>query len=607
MNRLWMAVLVVALAWAPGAKAGAAEGVDLAKLAGWDIVLADDAPPSEAYAAEEFRTFFGQASGVELPIVKTTERADRHVFIGAGKAMQAGPVGFGIEKLGDEDLRIVVRDQLIAIAGGRPRGTLYGVYTFLEDYVGVRFLTGDHVYVPKLAEKAELGPVDRTYHPPLLFRWTYYGETNGNPALAARLRVNTIGGDVKYGGKTGQGLISHSFGAQIPTAKYGKEHPEYFALRNGKRLASGDDWSQTQPCLTNPDVLKIVTAAVLEELKAHPERTNVSVCQNDNTEYCECPNCKAIDDREGTHMGSLLTLVNGVADAVAKEYPKAYIGTLSYEHTRKPPKALKPRPNVQIQLCSIECCQFHPLPDPHCPLNTPFCADIEGWSKLTDQIYIWNYNTNFSNYLLPCPNLRNLEPNVRYFVGHGAKGIFMQAAGDDTGAELSELRNYVMANLLWDPTRDGQKLRDEFLDLHYGKAAPPIRRYIEAYHNHVVASGKHNNCYGGAAQFLIDEGVIKVAMDAFDEALKLADDPTVKERVEKASICAYRAAVVPVWEPPGGKAPDAATKERVRPLARRLFELIDQYHVPNWNEGGPVQGPRQRMRELLGLKESEAF
>ena len=170
----------------------------------------------------------------------------------------------------------------------------------------MRFLTADHTHVPKLQTKAPVGPLDRTYEPPFSFRWSYYGETNRSPMLAARLRVNTVEGDAKYGGKTGQSLISHSFGSQIPTAKYGKEHPEYFALRGGKRLSDvRDDWSQSQPCLTNPDVLRIVKEAVLAELKAHPERENISVSQNDNAAHCLCPKCKAIDDREGTPMGTL--------------------------------------------------------------------------------------------------------------------------------------------------------------------------------------------------------------------------------------------------------------------------------------------------------------
>jgi len=609
MFRLTCLVVAIFLVLAASSAVADPAGVDLASLAGWDIVLAPDASPAEAYAAAEFRSLVAQAAGVTLPTVTVTDRDDRHVFIGTSRAMAQSAVGFDCAAMGSEALRIVVRNKLIAIAGGRPRGTLYGVYTFLEDYLGVRFLTADHTVVPKLAAKAVIGPLDRCYEPALSFRWSYYGETNRSPMLAARLRVNTVAGDPKFGGRTGQALIGHSFGSQIPSRTYGKVHPEYFALRNGKRLSDRrDDWSESQPCLTNPEVLKIVTAAVLAELKAHPDTENISVCQNDNAQNCLCPKCKAIDDREGTPMGSLLEFVNAVADAVAKEHPKVKVGTLAYWYTRKPPKTIKPRPNVQIQLCSIECCMIHPINDPKCAQNVQFCREMDEWGKLTRNIYIWNYNTNFSNYLLPCPNLRVIEPNIRYFTANGAKGIFMQAAGNSTGAEFSDLRNYVMARLLWDPRQSGRQLADEFLDLHYGKASPPIRRFVNAYHDRCESKGIHRNCFGEPRDYAIDAEVGTTAMNAFAEALALADSDAVKARVEKASICAYRCAIQPAWDPVGGRKPlDAESAQKLRPVVRRFCELCDKYQVPMFAEVIPMDQAKQRLRENLGLKAGEAF
>ena len=584
-------------------------GVDLSKLSGWDVVVSADALPSEAYAAEEFQRILAEASGVELPIVTSTDRPDRHILIGDGPRLKDSQLGFDCAAMQPEELRIVVRDNLIAIAGGRPRGTLYGVYTFLEDYLGVRFLTADHTHVPKLTGSKLIGPLDRSYNPPLSFRWSFYGETNRSPMLAARLRVNTIDGDPKYGGRTGQSLIGHTFGSHIPTGTYGKEHPEYFALRNDKRLSDvKDDWSQSQPCLTHPDVLKIVTAAVLADLKTHPDRENIPVGQNDNAACCQCPNCQAVDEREGTPMGTLLEFINAVADRVAAEHPTVKVGTLSYWYTRKPPRTIKPRPNVQIQLCSIECCMIHPINDPACDKNVQFCRDMDEWGKLTQNIFIWNYNTNFSNYLLPCPNLRVIEPNIRYFVEHGAKGIFMQAAGNTTGAELSDLRNYVLANLLWDPSRSGQQLIDEFLDLHYGPAAPPIRRFINLYHDHCERSGIHRNCFGRATDYGIDATMAQAAMAAFEEAMALADNEALKSRVEKGSICAYRAAIDPAWEVPTDKRPLAADEvAKYRPLVKAMFELCAKYEVPLFAEVISIDQAKQRLRANLGLAEGEAF
>ena len=583
-------------------------GITVRELADWNIVVAETSIPSEQYAAEQLQKHLAGAIGHKLPIVSQTDRTDRHIFVGPGELMKQSKLGFAVDDFGPEELRFVVGDGNIVIAGGRPRGTLYGVYSFLEDCFGVRFLTVDHTHVPPAEPDHTIDPLDRRYEPCLNMRWTHYGEVNRNPAFATRMRVNTVGNDPKLGGRCKQRLINHTFARQIPSSTYGKDHPEYFALRDGKRLAQvSNDAYGTEPCLTNPDVLRIVTEAVLREIEQNPDVANVSVSQNDNAKNCLCPECQAIDKREGTPMGSLLTFVNSVADAVAEKHPDVMVGTLSYWYTRKPPKTLKPRPNVQIQLCSIECCLIHPIDDPACPRNVEFCRDLADWGKMCDHIYIWNYNTNFSNYLLPCPNLRVIEPNIRYFVENNAKGIFMQAAGNANGAELSELRAYMISNLLWDPSRSGQQLMDEFLDLHYGPAAPPIRRYIERIHDRAEASGRHHNCFGRLVDYGLSPVDATAALDAFAEALRLAGTDEVRKRVEKASICAYRAALEPVWyRDQGPLEPDLAA--RMRPLAARFFELCEKYNVDRPRESGEDTGAaKARLQRVFGLAANEGF
>jgi len=583
-------------------------GVNVAKLANWDIVIAEDASPSVIYAAEEFQSHFAQASSIRLPIVHQPDLAasgKHHIFIGSSPVFRISNVGFSTEELEEEDFRIVVRDDNIAIAGSPQvgaRGTLYGVYTFLEDYVGVRFLTVDHTYVPSIGTRCVVGPLDRFYHPPLRFRWSYYGETNRNPSFATRIRVNTVADDPKLGGKTGLNLINHSFFHYLPSQKYGREHPEYFALVDGERkLEMGGGGPEL--CLTNPDVLRIVTDTILDALKKHADMKNVSVSQNDNDKYCRCTQCAAIDEREGTPMGSLLTFVNAVADEVAKKYPDVMIGTLSYWYSRKPPKTIKPRPNVQIQLCSIESCVLHPINDPTCEKNSQFCQDLANWSRICGNISIWNYNTNFSNYLLPCPNLRVIEPNIRYFVANNAMGIFMQAAGNALGAEMSDLRNYLMANLLWDPTKSGQMLIDEFLDLHYGRSAEPIRRFINLTHENALASGLHPNCFGKAKDYAIDETIAQAGLDAFAEAMNLAENDTVRARVEKASICAYRAAIEPIWYIKDKSNVDPALSTRMRPLVERFLELCKKYNVTNASEGSGIEAESERLKRIFELSD----
>ena len=215
------------------------QGVDLADLRGWNIVVAEDAIESERFAAEEFQQIYQRAGGAELPITSEVTRDKHHVFIGAGAAMRASAVGFDVESFGQEDFRIVVRDGNIVIAGGQPRGTLYGVYTFLEDYLGVRFLTPDVTHVPPLGHWRVIEPVDRFFHPPMDFRWVSYEANYQRPDFAARMRLNAArlpaspvdGSDWtnagKFGGRGSIFVTEHSFHRQLPPATYAADHPDY--------------------------------------------------------------------------------------------------------------------------------------------------------------------------------------------------------------------------------------------------------------------------------------------------------------------------------------------------------------------------------------------
>ncbi len=592
------------------------QGVDLAALDGWDIVVAEDAIPSERYAAVELQSMLATATGRTLPVVTRVSHPERHIFVGLSQAMCSNGAGFSIEEFGSEDLRIVIRDEVIVIAGGRPRGTLYGVYTFLEDYVGVRFLTPAHTHVPVWGGWHVVGPVDRFYHPPLFSRWSFYAETNRSQVFSARSRTNTVAIDPKFGGKTGLKNINHSFHELLNSRGFGADHPEYFPLIDGRRLnRTAHDASENQLCLTNPDVLRIVTQRVLQRLGAQPGLKNVSVSQNDCEQYCRCPSCAAIDEREGTPMGSLLTFVNAVADETAKEYPDTLIGTLAYSYSRKPPETVKPRPNVQIQLCSDQCCMLHPITDPNCPMNLEFCQNMTKWGKTCKNISIWNYNTNFAHYQLPCPNLRVIEPNIRYFVANGAMSVFMQSAYNTLGGEFSDLRNYMISNLLWDPTRSGEVLMDEFLRLHYKAAAPPIRRFITLTHDHAARLGLHHGYSGDAADFGIDGDIATAGLDAFAEALTRADDDVIRARVEKASICAYRAALEPFFALSFDTRVDPELLERMRPLLERFTTLCETFGVEKLAEGrtfkafkeNPLPVAALTGRRILQLPERWAF
>jgi hypothetical protein len=289
-----------------------------------------------------------------------------------------------------------------------------------------------------------------------------------------------MGGSIRYRG------FVHTFFPLVPPDKHFAEHPEWYSLIKGRRTNH-----LAQLCLTNPKLRDFVVERVKQWLRESPEASIVSVSQNDWRGPCECAECKAIDDAEGSHAGSLLAFVNYVAERIEGEFPHVAIDTLAYQYTRKPPKTIQPRPNVIVRLCSIECNFREPLDHPS---NASFADDIRGWAKICNRLYIWDYTTDFAHYVQPHPNWYTLGPNVRFFAAHHVKGLFEQGAYQSHGSEMSELRAWVLAQLLWDPRQDDRQLIREFLEGYYGeKAAPFIRRYFDLLHE---ASLGHNlTCY----------------------------------------------------------------------------------------------------------------
>lgn len=505
----------------------------MSDLSGWRLLVPEAAPAALAHGARELQHLLREAAALELPIVTASaadSAAPRTIALAIDPALPA------------EGLRLTLADERIELAGGSPRGALYAVYEFAERYLGVRFLTAEHTYLPPDAGELPLPCEVHAYTPPFAFRWPYFGETNLHPDFAARLRANTVPEADSLGGTSPQRLISHSLGEQLPVARYGAEHPEYFALVNGERLLTAFGGGP-QPCPLNPAVQAIVTQAVLDELAAHPERRVVSVSQTDNDLYCHCPDCEGLNGAEGSPMAAQLTLVNAVAARVAAAHPEVKVGTLAYWHTRKPPARLRPAPNVQIQLANIECCGLHALTDAACPRNAEFLADLRAWCAIADEVYLWTYVTDFRYYDLPFPDLRSIGPNLRLFADLGVKGVFAQGHGPCEAGDLSDLRNWVIARLLWNPYQDAEALIEEFCRLHYGQAGEAVLAAIARVHDQAEAQGVHPTCFATPGELGLDADFARELMERLAAARRAAaaEGPSFAARVDKASIGAHRA------------------------------------------------------------------
>jgi len=491
------------------------------------IVVTDTDEPVQ-HAAAELAEFLQQITGDTFEISHSAAPGKSRLLVGPGAARLA-QADFSADGLDAEGVVIRnVGDDLI-LAGGDPRGTLYAVYTFLEDHLGCRWWSSNVSTIPKIPTMI-VGHLNTRYCPVLEYREPYWFDAfDADWAVRNKANGQRPALDIKRGGKhTYQGFV-HTFNALIPPDTYFKDHPEWFSEIKGKRTVQ-----RTQLCLTNESMYHELLKNLKTQLRSNPDATIASVSQNDWHGNCRCASCAAIDKAELSPAGLMLRFVNRVAADIEDEFPNVAISTLAYQYTRKPPFITKPRSNVIVRLCSIECSFSTPLSDER---NKAFRDDIVGWSKICDRLYIWDYTTNFSHHIMPHPNLRVLGPNVKFFVDHSVKGIFEQGAYTTNGAEMAELRAWVLAKLLWDPSRDGQALIDEFITGYYGPAGPHIKNYLRTTHDAVEASQDWLGCFSkDTARFLSFETLshgwahLKAAQDA------VRDNAELRLRVQVAQL-----------------------------------------------------------------------
>jgi hypothetical protein len=501
----------------------------------YSICVSSEASPSEKRGAAELQKFLYEMSGAQLPIVTDAGKPQGDlILVGRGKLTGKMKLAIDYAKLGDEGFALKTSGQRLVIAGGRLRGTMYGVYTFL-DRLGCRWFTREVSRIPK-TPTIRLGALDEVHTPAFEYREPFFTEAFDKD-WAARNRINgaSMQLDESTGGKVTYYPFVHSFNQMIPPEKYFRFHPEWFSLIDGARRAD-----HSQLCLTNPELLRESVKNVLEWIRAHPEARIFSVSQNDWTGWCECDNCRRVEQEEGgVHSGPLLRFVNAVAAEVEKKYPDKLIDTLAYWYTEDPPAKVRPRPNVRIRLCPIGACESHPYEK--CPRNAYFMRNLRNWSKITNQLYIWHYNTNFAHYLLPFPDFDELAADIPMYKRHGVVGLFLEGAyPTGGGGENAELRSYVMARQLWDTRTNVDQEVSEFLDAVYGKAAPAMRAYYDWMHQQVRFApdgrGEHLYIFMHAKAKYLSRPFLDRAQEIFRQADAAADNRAASTKCATASM-----------------------------------------------------------------------
>jgi len=455
------------------------------------IVIPESPLPTENYASTELRYYFNRMTANPADIVKTNEAVEDALIVIGGAL-----TNYGEERLtyADDELHWYTKNGKVFIDGGK-RGLLYAMYDFLEA-LGCRFFTPKAEKIPAYTEFV-LDETDKREKPILEYRAYYFRDTSLNPAFEVKARTNENTRDPKYGGEFNIATNCHSFYFMLPIKKYFDEHPDWYALYDGKR-GIDEKRGGWQLCLSNPEVTEKLIEVSREILRNNPEARVINLQQNDFGRSCECEKCRAIDEEEGSPSGLMIRVVNAVAEALEEEFPNVVFQTFAYSYTQAPPKYARPRHNVAVQFCTIGECAAHPITS-GCGWgeNDNLTEQLKEWSSICNHVSVWDYVTCFWHLPQPHPNWHVLQPNIQFFVENNAKWLFSQNdrhLGD--GADLDELRCYLVCKLMWDPYCDLNKHIVEFTDFFYGAAGPMVREYMETMCKICEDNNYHFTCYG---------------------------------------------------------------------------------------------------------------
>ena len=452
------------------------------------IILGQNASLPEEFAAQEFCRYIQRISGAELPIRTNMEETEGpRILIGGpdtnrktAQVFESADIDFGALDLGEEGFVVRTVEENLVLAGACGRATLYSVYTLLE-HLGCRwFAPGELGEVVPRMETVTVGPLDIVEKPSLSYRalmhhlaptsehveWIDWMIKNKLNRLLAPLRVNpddqpyeqnyeltkrVLGQDMAK-----RGLLieasHHSYTSYwLRKEEYFAAHPNWYALRNGKRVAH-------QLCLSNPEVVGVMIEKVLDFIKRNPEVDIIGLYADDGQQYCQCDGCRAL----GTLTDQNVHFVNQVARAVYEKYPEKRLSVLAYYEIIKPPTRERLFKNLVLSIASGD------------------AVIVKGWrEKGAREIYIYEYTLGLGTYAdtsLPHDWHRSTAVTLTDYKRMGLIGAAPQS--ELANFYTYALNYYVFARFSWDTKLNIEALLDDYFEKFYGVAAEPMKAYF---------------------------------------------------------------------------------------------------------------------------------
>jgi len=462
-----------------------------------NIIVDENATKEVLFAAEELQKYIKKISGADLKIINGKDvLTGGKIYVGQNKALDTLKVL--VKSLGKEGFIIKTNSGNLILSGYDDTGTQFAIYSFLEDYLGVRWLwPGELGEVVPRNKTIRIGEINETQQPD--FKWrdlgpegALWGAATGPTEMHARelllgiteqhqAEVRLWEKRNKWGGMKISG--GHSLSEIFPGEKYAKTHPEYYALVKGKRDVPGPNYDHKhgcQPCTTNPDVVRIAGEWATKFFDENLDHDAVNMSMNDGYGYCECQKCQALDasflngedpSENSSITDRIYTYINQIAEIVQKTHPDKYIVCFAYGKYKLPPKKISLNPMVIPQF-TLWSAYMHA----NAELKEDNMNNIKIWKNASKKMGIYEYYINGSWPGLPRIAVSLYAENIKELYEMGVD-LYQTQSGNEFAT--NGINYYVAGKLLWDTSLDQQKILDDYYEKGFGSAGKYVRQYFE--------------------------------------------------------------------------------------------------------------------------------
>lgn len=488
------------------------------------LVLVADAPPFLRQATDHLAALIDQATGMRPPILEgePDPLPDSAIWVGHQPVLDRlfPDVDFDFQR--PEEILIAANESHLVIAGRdrwdpdhlrvdfghrtingiqREYGTINAVYTFLQNYLDVRWLWPGELGEDVVAhESIAFAPFEYRYHPVFRSRagvfyiYNLHRQHGGHEwTRYQRCQLDSLYFDP-----------GHPFSNWWD--RFHETNPEFFALQpDGSRGGGERPWPgahMVKICKSNPAVWDQWLADVETSLARNPNRLTFGANANDGAfeGYCICQNCLAWDHPEAPMMrytwqglsqehvamtDRQITFANTLARRLKERFPdrELFVSAMAYGNSVTPPVQAVPDNNVIVSGVF----SFHNLP--HERGRELFAA----WRGIAPT-FAWRPNLgDRAGWQRGLPNVapRRVIDDLRLAEEYGVTGLFFDSVYGHWANQAPHY--YMLAQMAWNPHADGEAILADYYQRAFGPAVEPMTAYwtlLEQAADAIVFQGK---------------------------------------------------------------------------------------------------------------------